>query len=328
MTTATHKLRADDLARVARLCVDTCLAVKPTEQVVIVADDDNLLEAAALSRAVEEVGCLPVNLRVLLRDRYAKEPQPPVAAAIAAAQVVFLALDHEVCVPFFHSVGSRAALEAGARFGLYWTTPDTAAVGAADILDLKRTSEHLASLLREAREVRVTAVGGTDVRVPIAGRKVWAFHSLVDSPGRGVTVPYFGEAAVAPVEGATEGTIVVDTYMHWLGRIEEPLTLRIERGRVVGVDGGRQAQRLREIIAAADAYATNIAELGIGAGRIGQVRGMSQDKALLGTAHLAIGHNHSLGGSVISNIHLDGVFREATIEVDGRVIMRAGQLVA
>lgn len=328
MATDTHKLSPEDLARVARLCVETCLAVKPDEQFLVVADDVNSDEATALSHAARNAGCDPVTIRIPPRDRYAKEPQPAVVAAMAASQVVVLALDHEVSVPFFHSVGTRSAIEAGARIGLYWTTPDTAHVTAADVYELQRQSEQLAALLRAASEVRVTTAAGTDVRVPIAGRRVFAFSSLVDRPGRNCTIPYFGEAAVAPVEGGTEGTIVVDAYMHWLGKIEQPMTLRVERGHVVEVTGGAQAQRLREIITGADANATNIAELGIGSGRIGQLRGISQDKAILGTAHLAIGHNHSLGGSIISNIHLDGVFRDATIELDGRLVMRGGQLVA
>ena len=209
--------------------------------------------------------------------------------------------------------------------GLFWATEDSTQVSASDVSELRELTERLAELMRTTSVVRCTSAGGTDVVVPIGDRRVTAFYSIIDRPGAICTIPYYAEAATAPVEGGTEGIIVVDTYMHWLGRVTSPIALHVEGGRVVDVTGGPQSARLKEIIAGADDNATNIAELGIGTCRIGVVRGTSQDKALIGTAHLGIGHNHSLGGSVISNVHLDGVFKDATLTFDGQVIMQAGR---
>lgn len=324
--TTTRPTPTADMERIADLCLDTCLAVKPDEKVLIVTDDQTWDDARALSRAATRLGSEAITILLPLRDRYATQPPPSVVAAMVASNVVVLALDHELSVPFSHSVGCREALAAGARMGLFWSTIDTAKVAASDITELAAVTERLAEALRLTQVVHVSGASGTDVRVPIGGRRVTPFHSALTRPGSICTIPYYAEAAVAPVEGGTEGTIVVDTYMHWLGKINEPLRLRVAAGRVVEITGGPQARQLRDIVAGADANATNIAELGIGTCRIGQVRGTSQDKALIGTAHLGIGHNHSLGGTVVSNIHLDGVFRDATIELDGRPVMHSGQL--
>jgi leucyl aminopeptidase (aminopeptidase T) len=46
-----------------------------------------------------------------------------------------------------------------------------------------------------------------------------------------------------------------------------------------------------------------------------------------GTAHIALGNSIAYGGAVDAVAHLDCVMREATLELDGRPVMIAGELV-
>jgi len=52
---------------------------------------------------------------------------------------------------------------------------------------------------------------------------------------------------------------------------------------------------------------------------------MAEDKKKEGTAHIAIGDNHKLAGSVKSAIHLDGLILKPTVELDGEIIVREGK---
>jgi leucyl aminopeptidase (aminopeptidase T) len=46
-----------------------------------------------------------------------------------------------------------------------------------------------------------------------------------------------------------------------------------------------------------------------------------------GTAHVALGNSIAYGGTVDAVAHLDCVMRDATLELDGRPVMVAGELV-
>ena len=46
----------------------------------------------------------------------------------------------------------------------------------------------------------------------------------------------------------------------------------------------------------------------------------------LGTIHVAMGDNISLGGTVQSGIHIDIVILNVTVKLDGKVILENGQL--
>ncbi|GFP25916.1 hypothetical protein HKBW3S25_01400, partial [Candidatus Hakubella thermalkaliphila] len=49
------------------------------------------------------------------------------------------------------------------------------------------------------------------------------------------------------------------------------------------------------------------------------------DEKIIGTIHLAIGENRNEGGINNSTLHWDLLVEKATVEVDGRVIMREGK---
>ncbi|MGZ4389997.1 MAG: aminopeptidase, partial [Gaiellaceae bacterium] len=103
------------------------------------------------------------------------------------------------------------------------------------------------------------------------------------------------------------------------GLVDEPVTLRFERGRVVSIEGGRAAAMLRDLVETAGAGADVVAELGIGFNPTVSPRGhVMLDEKAGGTAHVAIGRNTgSYGGDNEASIHVDCIFSAPTITVDG-----------
>jgi leucyl aminopeptidase (aminopeptidase T) len=74
-----------------------------------------------------------------------------------------------------------------------------------------------------------------------------------------------------------------------------------------------------------------IAELGIGTNDCARLMGNPMtDEKVLGTAHIAVGDNVHipLGGKNEADIHIDGIFGDPTIVIDGNTIMRKGKLVS
>jgi leucyl aminopeptidase (aminopeptidase T) len=55
---------------------------------------------------------------------------------------------------------------------------------------------------------------------------------------------------------------------------------------------------------------------------------MREAKKAWGTAHVALGDNRSLGGTVESPLHIDFILLRPTVWLDGREVVRDGKLLA
>jgi len=115
--------------------------------------------------------------------------------------------------------------------------------------------------------------------------------------------------------------------------IQEPIRLTVEQGRVVDIQGGREAQRLLDMIQDGERKPNGegcrvVCELGIGTNPNARLQGnVLTDEKVMGTVHIAIGHNAlaAYGGQNHAPIHLDGVIGHPTLTVDGQTLIRDGE---
>ncbi len=177
--------------------------------------------------------------------------------------------------------------------------------------------------------VHITTKAGTDLRVPINGCSAIASDGIYTKPGLGGNLPG-GEVFIAPAKKGVEGKIVVDASsrnMNTTVLVTKPFTIFVEKGKVVDIQGGKEADMLRESIEWAEKNAKydwgikRIGELGIGLNPNARISGsMIIDEKVKKTAHVAIGSNYWFGGTVYAMIHLDQVFKNPKITVDGRFL--------
>ena len=109
-----------------------------------------------------------------------------------------------------------------------------------------------------------------------------------------------------------------------IGILEEPIVCTMERGYITRMEGGPEADRLREYLSSfGDHNCFNVAELGVGLNPNARLTGeMLEDEGVLGTIHIGIGTSHTLGGEIVAPTHYDLLMWEPTIEVDGRVVQQ------
>jgi leucyl aminopeptidase (aminopeptidase T) len=82
-----------------------------------------------------------------------------------------------------------------------------------------------------------------------------------------------------------------------------------------------------EMLTAAGPDGTNVAELGIGTNEKATLTGeLLEDEKILGTCHVAFGASAAIGGTVQVPIHLDCVVMRPELAIDGRVVLRDGEL--
>jgi leucyl aminopeptidase (aminopeptidase T) len=307
--------------------VDVCANVKPGESVVVVTDPEKQDIAAAVAAAAAAAGADVTVATMTTRQQDGAEPPAPVAAAMAAADVIFT----PVAVSITHTDAIRNACAAGSRaVAMTGFTPSMMRGGGieADFVALKPTCERVAGYFERGSAVRVTTPAGTDVTLEIGGRTGIAKTCIV-APGEFSPVPDI-EATVSPIEGSAQGVIVADASIPYLGIgvLKEPIHFLVKDGLITQVEGGEMAKRLRDAWAGMnDPNVYNVAELGIGLNPACRLTGeMLEDEGCWGTVHFGIGTSTTLGGNVKAACHYDLLMHKTTIMVDGEVILEDGEL--
>jgi len=196
----------------------------------------------------------------------------------------------------------------------------------ADYHRIAERTFKLCALLEQAATVRVTAPAGTDVTMPIKGRTAHASSGLFREKGLWGNLPT-GEAYLAPLEGQSNGVVVVDGSMAGVGMTTAPIRIVVRDGYATEITGGAEAGRLRALLEPHGKDAYTVAEFGIGTNDQAILTGLIlEDEKVMGTIHIAFGDNKSMGGSVRVASHLDGLVRRPTVWLDDTMIMEDGKL--
>jgi len=318
---------AIELARVAHRVIADYMAVKPGEKIVIIVDSRTSPSIpTALAAQALAVGGDPVITLMVPRARSGMEPPEPIAAAMVKADVIIAAASRSM----YHVEAKNQAKKAGAR-GVF-NAPyeeDGWINGAmtADFLKIRERAEKLRDRLARGKVARVTSAAGTDVTMVIEGRKPVGWLTGVCRNKGEVSAFPGGEVSLPPLEGTTEGRIVIEAIMTDIGRLARPITWVVEKGQAVRFEGGAEARALEAHIEGVK-NARNIAELGIGLNPMSRFTGgITEVKKKLGTAHMALGDSAAgYGGAITSDVHLDGLILNPRIEIDGEVIAADGEV--
>ncbi len=314
----------DRLALGARTAVRECLGVKAGEQVVVITDAGTREVGVSLWEQAREAGAEAILVEIIPRSVHGEEPPAVVAELMRISDVVLAPTSKSLS----HTKARREANAAGTRIATLPTiTADIAErTLEADYAAIARLSEQVAAVLSEGKKARLTTALGTDLSMDIEGRQGEPDTGLYTESGAFGNLPA-GEAYIAPVEGTASGVAVIDGAIAGIGLLDEPVRLVVENGYAIKIEGGAGARQLEEMLAPFGSEGRNIAELGIGTNDRARLTGIIlEDEKVLGTVHLALGNNASFGGKVTVGIHLDGILTKPTLEVDGRVIMREGEL--
>ena len=306
----------------AKTAVETCMNIKPEETVLIVTDTGKLKIAEAFAYAATAVGAKTVITVMEKMSRSGEEPPRPVAEAMKASDVVLIPTSRSLS----HTDARRNATREGVRIAsMPGITEDMMSIGGltADYHEIAELTHKVAEIVEKGKTVEVSTPSGTNLTMSIEGRTPQRDTGLYHNRGEWGNLPA-GEVCLAPVEGTTQGTLVIDS----MGAIvKQPVQISVEEGWARDFKG-QDATRLMEMLKSVDENAFNIGELGIGTNPKARVTGaVLEDEKVLGTVHIALGDNTSyVGGHTKSGIHLDGILFQPTVKVNEQLIMRDGKL--
>ena len=301
-----------------------CLGVGASDRVLVLCNEPERAVAEVLVAVAESRACEVRLLEYRTLSRNGEEPPDHVAQAMRDASVTFATTTYSIS----HTRARLAATAAGARIAsMRGFNEAFAQAMCVDYGLLRSDGARLAAALTGAESCRMTSAAGTDVTVSVKGRDATADDGNLHEPGAFGNLPA-GEAYIAPLETIGDGMIVFDGALADYGLLDAPLRVRLEAGRAVDADG-EAAGWLLSTLDAGGEHGRSIAELGIGTNPRAELCGLvAIDEKVRGTAHLAFGTSASFGGVNQASVHIDGMIRNPTVELDGRVLLGGGRNLA
>lgn len=251
-----------------------------------------------------------------------------VAAGKAAVADIIIALSNNSTS---HTNFRKLACHSGARFAsLPHFDPEMFATSmAVDWQALAERTAKLVAAVNRAEWIYVECPNGTVMHICKKGRKAEGDDGLLTADGAFGNLPA-GEAYLAPLEGESHGSMVIE----WgpTAKLVSPLTLTVADGRVVRIDGDDPLKQRLEAKFSENPNCRNLAELGIGTNdKASRPDNVLEAEKILGTIHLALGDNTGFGGTVAAPFHEDYVFYQPTVTLvmaDGsqEIILDNGKL--
>ena len=302
--------------------------LKPEEKVLIVCDTDNIGIAKSLAYAVKSIGAEYTVCIMEPRSTHGEDPTEAISKAMLGADVIFAPTRFSLS----HSNARIKANENGARFiSMPDYTEDMMKGGAldADFLGIYEKVQKLRDVLTNANRIHITTKAGTDIHIHAEGRVGNEVSGVCRTCGTWGSPPNI-EVNVSPIEHLTQGVVVVDGSipMPEIGVVSEPVVLTIKDGKIAEFKGGKEAETFRKLLKIDENPNNNVlAEFGIGMNDKGTLKGsMLEDEGAYGTCHFGFGHNADQGGVNEASVHIDCVYKKATVEIDGKIVIKDGIL--
>ena len=324
-----------ELAPGARNAIRVCLNVQPHERVTVIADRECADIAASLVHEIEQVGA-PYNAFIL--EDLAQRPLVDLPKAIAEdmeqSQVSILAVHVQR-----NELGSRMQLtdivnRRKMRHGHMVNINRQMMLEGmrADFHKVDRLSSKVIEIVRNAKQVRATTVGGSNFTATLNPKYRWLKTSGLISPDKWGNLPG-GEVFTTPEN--VEGTLVIDGVVgdflceKYHSLKDSPLTLRVKNNRLVEAHSeNKELENDFWKYTHTDANSDRVGEFAIGTNiELKEVIGhILQDEKFPGI-HVAFGDPYGAhtGADWKSTTHIDVVATRFNIWVDDRQIMADGK---
>jgi 2,5-dihydroxypyridine 5,6-dioxygenase len=348
MQTAALRTSETNPAKLTRLYVEELklCAVSKGETVAVVSDLGTRREyVQSAFAAAEELGADIYELCVNSLPGWTRVGVPTIGQckgtleAVCAADLIVI-----FHVPLF-SRWLKTVLDGGTRVLMIIDAPDA----LAQLMSppgLKEACKHAESVYRTTRSVRVCSDAGTDLTYSCGEYPVMTQWGYADERGH---FDHWGAGHIHtfPNEGSAHGTVVMQpgdiVILPYCRYVADPVKLTVREGHVVDIEGGLDAKLMRDWLAdgksAADdrdpyavshlGWGMNPQALWYGIALNGDEPEVSRAAARTfpGNFLFSTGPNSQGGGKRTTRGHYDVPMRDCSIELDGRVIVKDGQIV-
>jgi len=319
------------VAHLAQVVVDTLLATKPGEKTLIVTDRAGRQENGDIIDAVTDRarGAGADTLLIEMSDcgKFGVEHLPEEIQKIMPDQDIVISMTRTTSAPLPHHEVPISLVRAGKLRGVFMVKRSRAdllneCVLQADYAEMSRVADYWQEAFQNGETVRVTSRAGTDFTASITGQPSHR-SNFAHEPGRMSPVNW-GEVYQGPVVGTTNGRFVCDGPVLGFEWPESPVIVEMKDGLATSVTGDPKVAEELSALIRDNENGDNIAEIALGINAKANDHSCNTYKKGLGRLHIAVGNGLVYNQTVNSDIHIDLIMHDPTVEIDGRVIVRDG----
>jgi len=318
------------LERGARIVVYHWMQVKPWDRLLIVTTKEHAGEAEVL-RYWAEKKTSTVNIFI------AEETGRCVGVFFDWNEEIFDSYTAVIAATDYSLVTTKAARRAIKQRKKFLSLPlftnDERSMLEYDFItmDTKKSrvmAKVIMKYLKNSSKIHITTPAGTNLQCYKVNRIPGFFNGVVKD-GKGFSSASI-EVYVPIEETKSEGVLVVDGSLGYIGCVREPTKVVFREGRIVEIEETLTGKVLRQYMD--DYHDPRIyvgGEFGIGLNSNSCCVGNCyiEDESAYGTFHIGLGRNLALGGCQEANGHFDLVCLEPDIYTDNRQIMQQGKII-
>ena len=308
--------------------IEICADLKPHESVLIVSDYNTENIGSILYNLVEKISTSTEHIIIPPFTIHGEEPPIEVGDKMENYNVIFGLTKMSMA----HTNARFIASKKGAK---YLSLPDynldllQSKALLANFKSLTKRSLLLKEILDKAKKITLTTKKGSHLELNIENRIAnaapgWCYQEGV------IASPPDAETNIAVIENKSNGVVIVDGSIPCveIGLLGADQKLVFENGCLVGVEGTK-GDILKQIFNQCidNEKARIIGEFGIGLNPFARLTGnMLEDEGTIGTVHIGLGSNSTIGGNNSVPFHLDFVIKKATVRVDDSIIINNGEI--
>lgn len=286
-----------NMERGARIIIHEWVKVRAWDKVLIVTSKEYLAEAKAMEK---EASGKARSVNTLLVENKGRH----VGIFFDDNEAVFDPYTAIIAATEYSLVTTKAAKRAIQRHKKFLSLPLATNDGRSFLeydfltMDTKKSrlmAKAFIKYLKYSEKVRVTTPAGTDMMFYKVGRDPGFFNGVLKD-GKGYSSSSI-EVYVPIEETKTEGVMVLDGSLGYIGRAEEPTRILFKGGRITEIEETPTGIRLKKYMEDYQDPRIYIAgELGIGLNSCSQCLGNCyiEDESAYGTFHVGLGRNIAL----------------------------------
>ena len=308
-----------------------CARLKSSDRIMIISEEKTKDIAALMAETAAKITGQVRHSVIGLLDMHGKEPPAETAKHMKESDVI--------CALTLKSMAhTQARLEATLAGARYLSLPDyswellSQEALFVDFQELTPICDRLTDLLTKGNKATIKTDKGTNLTCSIEGRIGNSAPGWCRAPGT-LASPPDAECNIALLEEDSNGVLVVDGSIPYddLGLVTTPVHMQVRDGKVISiqVEDTSMDKILQSLLFQGDHHDQKrvLAELGIGLNPKARLSGnMLMDEGTLGTVHIGLGSNATIGGKNKINFHLDLVIKLPTLEIDNQMILEKGEL--
>jgi leucyl aminopeptidase (aminopeptidase T) len=200
---------------------------------------------------------------------------------------------------------------------------------AMDLKKIAKKGREVATILEKAREIHLTAGNGTDLTFELNRRPVHIDDGIIDKEDLAkksldAQLPA-GSVLTTIVESSGNGKVSFDRPLQSMGLNVTGIEWRFKDGKLTAMKAKKNLEPISRQFEKASGDKDRISFLQIGLNPKAEY-GYLMDHIVEGAVQIGVGDNEYIGGKNSSSFGMVATMGKATLDIDGRTIIKKGQI--